>query len=321
MASKPDLAIVSRLAACLIAWAAASCTTACSKKEPAPAPAHDDTPQTVFAVNYPLTYFAERVAPESVEIVLPAPANVDPAFWKPTWEDIGRYQAAGLILLNGAGYAKWTRTATLPTSRVVVTADGCIDAFLPSGQSGTHRHGPEGEHAHEETAFTTWLDLRLARCQAEHIEQALARLVPTARSSIEERFATLGGELEDLDARLRRSGEAWAGRPMIASHPVYQYLGNAYGLNIESLHFEPDEALDPDAIQALDAVLSRHPATLMLWEANPRSETTRLLADRGIEVVVFEPAANRPSTGDFLTVMRANAQRLGCATGADACPR
>jgi zinc transport system substrate-binding protein len=106
---------------------------------------------------------------------------------------------------------------------------------------------------------------------------------------------------------------------MLASHPVYQYLADAYGLRIESMHFEPDQALSPEDLQALDALLARHPAKLMLWEAPPLPETEEQLRDRGIAIVVFDPAAQPPPSGDFLTVMTGNAKRLACATEAEPC--
>jgi hypothetical protein len=58
----------------------------------------------------------------------------------------------------------------------------------------------------------------------------------------------------------------------------------------------------------------------MLFEAEPLPETKRLLRDHGIAIVVFDPAAQPPSDGDFLSVMTDNADRLACATGAETCP-
>jgi zinc transport system substrate-binding protein len=293
----------------------------CSKKDALQAPASTGVrAQSVYAVNYPLAYFAERLGPEGVEVVFPAPPGVDPAFWKPSADTIGQYQGAGLILLNGAGYARWVRHATLPKSRLVVTASGCRDAFLQTRETATHQHGPGGKHAHEGAAFTTWLDMRLARCQARRVGDALVELTPAHRDAIVAQSGALDHDLTEIHTRLRRAAKAWAGRPMFASHPVYQYLADAYDLRIESMHFEPDQALSPEDIQALDALLARHPATLMLWEAPPMPETEERLRDRGIATVVFDPAAQPPSDGDFLTVMTGNAKRLACATGAEACP-
>ena len=43
---------------------------------------------TVYVVNYPLKYFAERIAGEHARVVFPAPRDVDPAFWNPDTETV-----------------------------------------------------------------------------------------------------------------------------------------------------------------------------------------------------------------------------------------
>ena len=85
------------------------------------------SPPRIYVVNYPLKYFAERIAVNAAEVVFPAPPNEDPAFWKPEMETIASFQQADLILLNGAFYARWTDHATLPASRAVDTSSGFRD--------------------------------------------------------------------------------------------------------------------------------------------------------------------------------------------------
>jgi zinc transport system substrate-binding protein len=294
----------------------------CSRKAPPEAALDSKRPDssTIYAVNYPLSYFAERMAPAGVRVVFPVPEGIDPAFWKPSAEAVQEYQRASLILLNGAGYARWTRYATLPRTRIVITADGCRDRFLPSDDIAQHQHGPEGAHAHTGLAFTTWLDLRLAACQAGRIRDALVERWPEEKANISDKLESLERDLLDLDERLRKVGKALGERPLLASHPVYQYLADAYGLSIQSLHLEPDQVLSDDDWKEIDAMLNQHRAKWMLWEAPPLEATEVGLRARGVTPVVFDPAAQRPSEGDFMTVMKANVDRLECATGIKACP-
>ncbi|MBT8467744.1 MAG: metal ABC transporter substrate-binding protein [Deltaproteobacteria bacterium] len=293
----------------------------CSKKAE-PNPASDSTHHDLFSiytVNYPLSYFAERMAPTDARVVLPVLPGTDPAFWKPSADVVREYQAASLILLNGAGYAGWTRYATLPQATMVVTADGCRDAYLRTQQGVQHQHGPEGTHAHAELAFTTWLDLRLAACQSGRIRDALIERMPTAKDDISAEFKALERDLLDLDERLRAVGKAVGEQPLLASHPVYQYLADAYGLSIQSLHLEPDQALSDDDWKEVDAVLKQHRAKWMLWEAPPLEATEAGLLERGVTVIVFDPAGQSPSGGDFLSVMKDNVARLECVAGVKPC--
>ena len=48
----------------------------------------------------------------------------------------------------------------------------------------------------------------------------------------------------------------------------------------------------------------------MLWEGEPAAETRRRLQALGIGVVIFAPAMNAPTEGDFLSVMHGNAENL-----------
>ncbi len=276
-------------------------------------------PPAIYTVNYPLSYFAERMAPAGARVVFPVPGGIDPAFWEPSADAVREYQQAAVIVLNGAGYARWTRYATLPRARIVVTADGCREGYLRAQQGIRHQHGPEGAHAHTDLAFTTWLDLRLAACQASSVRDALVERFPEEKETISSEFEALARDLLDIDEQLQNVGKAFGDRPLLASHPVYQYLANAYGLSIQSLHLEPDQTLSNDDWKDVDAMLKQHRAKWMLWEAPPREATEAGFLERGVTPIVFDPGAQRPSKGDFMSVMQTNAARLECMTGGMAC--
>ena len=271
--------------------------------EPTRAPA-------VYAVNYPLAYMAERIGGEGVDVVFPVPADVDPASWSPEPDMIAAFQGADLVLLNGAGYAGWVSRATLPESRLVNTMAGQEHRLQIEASEVTHSHGPEGEHSHDAVAFTTWLDPTLALEQARMVRSAFTDAWPDQAAAFGQGFAGLEADLTVIDADQAAATEGQGSVPILGSHPVYQYLAARYGLNLQSVHFEPDEMPDAAAWRGLQQLLSEHPAEWMLWEGEPRPEVAERLREMGIESVVYDPAANRPEQGDYLTVMRANVEVL-----------
>ena len=286
---------------------------ACGGSGPGDAPSatkDSNDPLVVYSVNYPLAYFAERVGGELVEVVFPAPAGIDPAYWSPDAETIAAYQGADIILLNGATYAKWVDRATLPATRIIDTSAAFADQLIPLEEAVTHSHGPEGAHEHGGWAFTTWLDPMLAAQQAQAVAAALVELRPENEKEIGERLARLEKELATLDSRLAAAAEAVGDAPLIFSHPVYQYLIGNYDLNGVEVHWEPDEAPDGHAWDHLEELLESHPAKWMLWENEPLEETAAGLAEIGVESVVFDPCGNRPDEGNYLTVMAAAAAAL-----------
>ena len=108
--------------------------TACGQsKKNAGSPKIKTGPLEVVAVNYPLQFFAERIGGEHVKVILPVPADEDPADWRPAGEQarefIAKTQKADLILLNGAGYAKWIKYGSWSEAQLVHTS--------PVAQSGS----------------------------------------------------------------------------------------------------------------------------------------------------------------------------------------
>ena len=283
---------------------------ACGGSDPEPAaPAIEETPERllVYTVNYPLAYFAERLGGDAVEVVFPAPADEDPVFWSPDAEDIAAYQQADLVLLNGAGYAKWVERATLPSSKVVDTTARATDSLLELTGTVSHSHGPEGEHEHHGWAFTTWLDPTLALEQARAVADALEQQRPQAVAAIQANLTALGADLSALDARLAAAADAIGDEPLLFSHPVYQYFINRYSLNGHQVHWEPDVEPDGKMWSELEHIVHHDGAEWMLWEGEPLAATVAGLDDRRISSVVYSPSANVPTEGDWLTVMEANA--------------
>jgi zinc transport system substrate-binding protein len=287
---------------------AALTAMACSQ-EPARAPTAAPAPTgplRVVAVNAPLASLARAVGGPAVEVVFPAPPDVDPAHWTPDPETVAAIGQADLVLRNGAGYARWLDRASLRAGRLVDTSAAFRDALIPIEENAVHRHGPEGATDHGPVAFTVWLDPNLAMLQARAIAAAFSAARPEKSEGFAGRLAEVTARLGALDQRLAAASRALGDTPLLLSHPVYQYPTARYAWNARALHWEPDVLPEEADWQALDALLVAHPARHMLWEAPPMPEIRRRLGTRGITPRVFAPAANLPAAQDWLPVMEAN---------------
>ncbi len=274
---------------------------------------NDSGKLTVYVVNYPLQYFAERIGGEHVKVVFPAPADVDPAYWVPDVKTISDYQQADLILLNGAGYARWINKATLPRFRMINTSAGFKGQYIEAPGILTHSHGSEGEHAHESLAFTTWIDFNLAARQAKAIAEALGRKRPELKDAFQKNYQKLKQDLLKLDQDLKTLVSKDPSQPLVVSHPVYDYFARRYGLDIKSVHWEPDEIPTNEQMMELNRILKKHPAKWLIWEGKPMKESAERLQAIGTDSLVFHPCANTPDKGDFLSVMRQNIKNLNPA--------
>ncbi len=263
----------------------------------------------IVVSNYPLFYFTVRLVPE-VDVQFPAEDSDDPSYWKPNIDDISIMQNADLIILNGAGYEKWLSTISVPTTKIINSLKGLDEQLIKIDDKVTHSHGLEGEHEHSETAFTTWLDFKLSIKQAEAIKDALILIIPSNKGEIEQNFLLLKFDLNLLDTKMHAAASNLEDKTLYASHPVYQYLSKAYHLNIISEHWEPDEIPSEEMWSGLSDKLENDPSDIMLWEDKPLPEIEKKLNELGLRIAVFNPCANKPETGDFLSVMNSNIEGL-----------
>ena len=269
----------------------------------------------VVTSNYPLYFFASRIA-EGVdvapEIVFPD-IDGDPALWIPGAGQIQLLQSADAVIINGAGAESWLNLISIDRQSLVDTSADIADRLIALDDSVLHQHGPEGEHSHQGTAFTTWLDPQLAIAQAKSVTSALIQLAPSGETGFRDNMAKLEQELMQLDSRLAEVFAKLDGRPVLFSHPVYQYLQHHYGINGRSVHWEPEQEPTTTAWIAMQRITTTHSATIMIWEDEPLTSTAQRLSDAGVNSVYFHTVANRPDQGDYLSAMRANIERIASA--------
>jgi zinc transport system substrate-binding protein len=266
----------------------------------------------IVAVNYPLHYFAERLAGDAAEVEFPVPGNVDPSFWRPSIADISRIQSADLILLNGAGFAAWTDRVSLPRARVVDTSAELEARFITT-ESITHSHGDGGEHSHEGLASYTWLDPALAIVQAEAIARAIARLDLVPEDTLGERLDTVRVELDAADTVARAALAPLQEIPLIATHPRYQYFARAYDLSIASLEWEAGAAPSEAELAELDALAEETGARVLIWETAPPEGAVDAVATMEFQSATFPPLAHPVEGADFIEAFEAAVSSLAQA--------
>ena len=272
-------------------------------------------PGVAMTTFYPLTYFAQRIAGDSVEVACPVPSDADPSLWQPGAEAIRAFQKAQVIFINGATFEKWVPTAPLPRSRIVDTTAGFKDELLRYKNATTHSHGPAGKHSHEGVDGHTWLDPVQALAQARAVRDGLKRAYPDQAAAFDAGFASLEKDLKALDASLMSLTTEMEGVTIIATHPAYNYLARRYGWNLTNVSIIPDEVMTPSEIDALKAKLSDVGGThIMLWEMVPDARNTDLL-EKSFDAtsVVYNPCETPTEEGDFMERMRGNVDRLAQA--------
>lgn len=292
----------------------ASCSDPRDPDQESQNPSENDSP-VVLTTFYPTHYFTQRIAQGAVDVACPLPPDADPIFWMPDADAIQQYQAADLIVVNGAGFEKWVDKVNLPTGDIVDTMKPYESELVRYENAITHKHGPEGEHSHEGIDGHTWVDPVNAIRQAKEIEKAMAERWPTHADTFSEGFALLEKDLQALDTRLGAFAGSWGDRKFLASHPAYNYVVKRYGIAIINLDLDPETVPDEASLDGIRETMAENEVRHLLWESAPAAEVAAAMENLGLENVLFSPCETAPETGDYLTVMRQNVDRLEALAG------
>ncbi len=271
-----------------------------------------ETRDVVATTFYPTAWMAEQILGDLVHVECPLPQGEDPSSWQPRSAAIESYQSAKLIVTNGAGFEKWVGTVTLPGSRVVDTTGSLPEPFIQYENAVVHQHGPGGEHSHEGTDGHTWLDPTIAKHQAKQIADAASHAWPQHADAISANLKSLQQRLDSLDKRFSEIAPKLDGVRLLCSHPAYNYIARRYGWKIQNFDLDPERPIADEQLAAWSTDQSQQ-KTVMLWESEPIATAQSQLIDAGVTEVVFSPCEARPITGDFLSVMNQNLDRLAAA--------
>ena len=127
------------------------------------------------------------------------------------------------------------------------------------------------------------------------------------------RFAALRAELEALDADARIALADATDTFFIATHPRYQYLARAFGLEIRTLEWEAGAAPSAEDLADLQALVEESGARVLIWEAEPPAEALEATAELGLKNLTFRPLARDPQGAEFVEAFRTALSALSAA--------
>ena len=286
--------------------------TSCSNDEPVQT---TPTKIRVFADNQALGFFAQRIGGEYVEVETP-PVDQE-GDWQPSLDEIIRIQSSDLILLSGAGYAKWAKRASLPASRTRTLSDAQRDRWIEEVDETAHAHGPEGEHTHTITASYTWADPEIAINLADSLRSALVEIRPVHQEEFRSNLRILQRDIQTTSADVERAINAQPSQPILFSRPIYQYMQRRFRMNGQSVYWSPTEMPSEDQWSSLEELLTEHPAEFMIWPSEPNPEIAKRLQEMNISSVVYDPTGIANPEENLLVKMKAGTKGLAEVYGLD----
>ncbi|PYF09127.1 metal ABC transporter solute-binding protein, Zn/Mn family [Ureibacillus chungkukjangi] len=210
----------------------------------------------VYTTVYPLSYFAERIGGEYVNVTSIYPPGTNEHTFEPTQKDMMALADADLFFYIGLGLEGFVENAknTLKNENVklVATSDAISDDQLQASAEEEHAHEDEGHeehdhdhegdgheedeeeghegHNHGETDPHLWLSPTLSQDLARAVKDELVAALPEQEQLLNENYDQLISDLESLDQEFEKMASKATSKTFFVSHASFGYIAQQYGL-------------------------------------------------------------------------------------------
>lgn len=180
---------------------------------------------------YPISYLAEMIGGERVEVKTLIKPGVEVHSWQPSANDIIAASEADIIAYNGAGLDLWVEENILPvvntSSKTIVDTTKNAEIYVNVDQKEIAEHGRYDPH--------TWLSPALAIQQAESIYKALFTRDPEGSDYYASRWSQLKEALQKIDADYVNELTNKKRGTIFVTHDAFGYLARRYGFEQHSI--------------------------------------------------------------------------------------
>lgn len=251
-------------------------------------------PLDVFVSILPQKYFAERIGGDEVKVAVMVRPGMSPGNYEPTPQQMSALgQAAAFFRIGVPFEEKW-----LPQIRAVNPAIQVVDTRVGIALLPMRKHHHAGQAETSEKARPDphiWTSPTFVKQQAAAMRDALTGLRPAARAVFEQNYTRFAGDLDALDADIRRLLADKKDRRFMVFHPAWGYLAHDYGLTQIPIEVEGKEPGPQTLARIIDEAKASSVRVVFVQQQFPRKAAEAVAQAIGGEVVSIDPLAE-----DFL---------------------
>jgi ABC-type Zn uptake system ZnuABC Zn-binding protein ZnuA len=220
-----------------------------------------------------------------------------------------------LIFINGFGLEEFLGDLLEDNSgqgRIVEVSQGIVPLYFDESAEEHEAHADEEGHEHEGTDPHVWMAPLNVVVWVENIAAALSELDPDHAAGYQSNAEAYRHELEELDewAQQQFSGVPEDRRLLVSDHQTFNYLAQAYGLEVVGAltGFSSLAESSAQELAALeDAINQLGVPAIFVSTTVPANLAERVAGDTGVQVVrVYTgslSAADGPAAS-YLEMMR-----------------
>lgn len=243
---------------------------------------HNDTPEkpVVVVSIAPLSYFAEGIGGDKVDVEVMAPAGTDPETYEPSMASLGSASQASVIFTTGLLPFEEKIALTVKESSGGKTLNQALCDSLQLIM---------GTHGHDEADPHIWMSLRNARVMARTVCRALTRALPADSAYFRGRLAAMEHRLDSIDNATATALAPLRGCSFLIWHPSLSYFARDYGLQQVAIAAENKETSVDALRRRLDRAGSEKAVALFGQKELDSRQMSAISGATGLQPVYISP--------------------------------
>lgn len=243
-----------------------------------------DARQTVLVSVAPYKFFTEKIAGDTVDVLLMVPAGASAHTYEPTPKQVLAASRADLWFTIGESF----EARVLPSFKAHNPGMKTVD--LRNGVDMITAAPGERCCCHADCQdLHIWLSPREAKVQVKAIAEALGRRYPEHAARYTEALNGLLSELDALDGEVRTLLQPLQRRLVFVSHPAYAYFCRDYGLRQLSVEVEGKDPTPQQLTRILNEVRAAGIKRIYIQPQYSNKGAKLFASEVGATIVTLDP--------------------------------
>ncbi len=260
-------------------------------------------PPTLLVSVAPYKFFLERLAQNTVKVLLMVPTGASAHTYEPTPKEMLAASHAAMWFTIGEGFEARSIKAIKSYQPQLLLVDLRKEvSLITDNESKGHVHACSNPHCQD---LHIWLSPRQAQIQVQTIANTLITHYPSNRALYEANLVNLLADLQVLDQEINRLLQPLKKRTILVSHPAYAYFCRDYNLTQVSIEFEGKDPTPRQLTRLFDIAKKEQIKTIFVQSQYSNKGARLIAAELGCRVINLEPYAE-----NYFSTMRQIAQQI-----------
>ena len=257
----------------------------------------EDKPAVAVSI-LPQKYFVERIAGDTVNVLVLVLPGKSPATYEPTPDQIKLLSGAKVLFTIGVPFERAfipKIESTLKDLIIVDTSQG-IDKMDMAGMASRDKSTKDPH---------IWMSPPLVKKQAATMLKTLVQIFPEQKEFFENNYGTFIDDLDRIDSELKTSLAPLKGSTLFVYHPSFGYFARRYGLKQKAVE-TGGKAPGPKSLNKLVEEIKAEGVKVIFVQPEFQQHSVDVIAAAtGTSVIPIDPLAE-----NYLDNLRAIAEVL-----------